>query len=206
MDSWHAILELAPGAGPEEIRAAYRRLAFRWHPDRNPGLRDEAHRRFLDVSEAYSVLMAGRPRPAAAPPPPSPLREAVEEAMRIFEAQPAQPAGSGVRKASRPLSFREYRARVRRLARDLAAASPRALREDAVMAGTILQSLAFLGLLTLWPAPTGPVPWLLAFAALVTLVWWVSLREQRAERLRPVAEEILHRAGHHPPGGAGDIE
>jgi len=44
-------------ATPEEIKKAYRRLALRWHPDRQEeAKREEATRTFQRISEAYEVL------------------------------------------------------------------------------------------------------------------------------------------------------
>jgi len=34
----------------------YRRLALRWHPDKNPDNREEAKRRFTEIAQAYEVL------------------------------------------------------------------------------------------------------------------------------------------------------
>lgn len=68
----YAVLGLRRGASAEEVRAAYRRAAIRWHPDKNPADKD-AERRFKEISEAYDTLTSGRvaahgvPWPGAAP-------------------------------------------------------------------------------------------------------------------------------------------
>uniref|UniRef100_A0A3Q3J7B3 J domain-containing protein n=1 Tax=Monopterus albus TaxID=43700 RepID=A0A3Q3J7B3_MONAL len=38
------------------ICSSYRKLALKWHPDKNPDNKDEAERRFKELSEAYEVL------------------------------------------------------------------------------------------------------------------------------------------------------
>lgn len=53
---YYAILGIEPNATDEEIKKAYRRLAFQWHPDRNPRKAD-AGERFKEISEAYAVLI-----------------------------------------------------------------------------------------------------------------------------------------------------
>lgn len=52
------ILELQPGAQPDEIKAAYHRLAKQWHPDRFPPgpKKAEAEARFRQLSEAFAML------------------------------------------------------------------------------------------------------------------------------------------------------
>ncbi|XP_032313910.1 dnaJ homolog subfamily B member 8 [Camelus ferus] len=64
MANHYEVLGVQAGASPEDIRKAYRRLALRWHPDKNPGNKEEAERRFKQVSEAYEVLSDGRRRSA----------------------------------------------------------------------------------------------------------------------------------------------
>lgn len=51
----YEVLGVAPDAGEEEIREAYRRLAFQHHPDRNRGSRDAASR-MKEINEAYAIL------------------------------------------------------------------------------------------------------------------------------------------------------
>ena len=52
---YYEILGLKPGAQPDEIRKAYRKLALHYHPDRNRG-NPGAEERFKAISEAYGVL------------------------------------------------------------------------------------------------------------------------------------------------------
>ena len=52
---YYKTLGLARNAPAAEIKAAYRKLALQFHPDRNPGDR-AAEERFKEVSQAYAVL------------------------------------------------------------------------------------------------------------------------------------------------------
>ena len=80
-----AVLEIAPDAGPAEIRRAYRRLVRRWHPDRfanDPQGRAEATERLRVINRAYEVVSNG-----TLPPPVARFgwtREAIEGTIRAI--------------------------------------------------------------------------------------------------------------------------
>ena len=52
---YYEILGIRKNASGEEIKKSYRRLALKYHPDRNSGDK-EAGERFKEASEAYEVL------------------------------------------------------------------------------------------------------------------------------------------------------
>ncbi len=52
---YYKTLGVARSADADEIRRAYRKLALKHHPDKNPGDK-EAEERFKDINEAYEVL------------------------------------------------------------------------------------------------------------------------------------------------------
>jgi molecular chaperone DnaJ len=60
---FYELLGVAKGAGAEDIKKAYRKLAMRYHPDRNPGDKT-AEQKFKDLSEAYDVLKDEQKRAA----------------------------------------------------------------------------------------------------------------------------------------------
>ncbi|MCY7352930.1 MAG: DnaJ domain-containing protein [Cytophagaceae bacterium] len=55
MPDYYQLLGLARTASQAEVRAAYRRLALRWHPDKNPG-DGAAEEFFKQLNEAHQVL------------------------------------------------------------------------------------------------------------------------------------------------------
>jgi len=60
---YYEILSVGREAGDQEIKASYRRLALKYHPDRNPDDPD-AEEKFKEASEAYSVLSDAQKRAA----------------------------------------------------------------------------------------------------------------------------------------------
>jgi hypothetical protein len=67
-----AVLGVAPNASAEEVAAAYRSLAKRWHPDRVEG--PQAARRMAEINAAYDLLRSERwlARRGRSDPPPAP--------------------------------------------------------------------------------------------------------------------------------------
>jgi curved DNA-binding protein CbpA len=93
-------LQVHPEAEPEVIQGAYRRLAQKYHPDRNPGSA-EASRRAREINRAYQVL--GDPerraeydrarRSASGPNRPDDARE-----RGRWASLPGRPSGPGRRR------------------------------------------------------------------------------------------------------------
>lgn len=88
---YYAILGIPKNASPDEVKKAFRALALRYHPDRNPG-DAEAERRFREVAEAWDVLGDAETRsrydrlgplftPSGRPPRPDELNEILFDAL-----------------------------------------------------------------------------------------------------------------------------
>jgi hypothetical protein len=62
----HEVLGVAPDAGPDEIRAAFRRLAGRYHPDKvshlGPEFQALAEKRFKQILRAQEIMLRRRGR------------------------------------------------------------------------------------------------------------------------------------------------
>ncbi|MEG3834719.1 J domain-containing protein [Microcoleus sp. Z1_A1] len=103
----YEILEIEPGTSLEEIKRAYRDLAFVWHPDRfahNDRLQQKAHQRLTEINEAYQELVLFLSQPESRsieqqfqqPPPPAP-----EKPLRRRSAKSAARPGQE-RRQTRP--------------------------------------------------------------------------------------------------------
>ena len=53
---YYGVLGVPRNASDEEIKKAYRKLAMKYHPDRNPGKEKWANEKFKEINEAYGVL------------------------------------------------------------------------------------------------------------------------------------------------------
>ena len=52
---YYDVLGVNKSASPEELKSAYRKLAVKYHPDKNPG-DSKAEEKFKEASEAYGIL------------------------------------------------------------------------------------------------------------------------------------------------------
>jgi DnaJ-class molecular chaperone len=109
---YYSLLGVKPAASADEIKRAYRRMVFRFHPDRNPG-DDDAAGKFKEVIDAYAVLSDGLKRstydairhPAKAQEEPE--EERAEEAQQPFG---DKEAGNGFR-SNQEFTGQEFKGR-----------------------------------------------------------------------------------------------
>jgi hypothetical protein len=118
---WYAVLGVGRTASHAQIARAFRRLAFRWHPDRNLTQPELAHRQFLLVHQAYEVLT-------------DPLRR------RAFDATHGPPLRRGAAPAAGPPAD----ARQKRAAPAPRPAAPRAAEPPAPLPHRVVSQAAWL--------------------------------------------------------------
>ena len=53
---YYGVLKVRKSASEDELKRAYRKLAMKWHPDKNPNNKKEAEAKFKKISEAYEVF------------------------------------------------------------------------------------------------------------------------------------------------------
>ena len=54
-EDYYKILDVGKGASQDEIKRTYRKMALKYHPDKNPGDK-QAEAKFKAAAEAYEVL------------------------------------------------------------------------------------------------------------------------------------------------------
>lgn len=60
---YYNVLKVARNATDDDLKKSYRRLAMKWHPDKNPDNKKEAEANFKQISEAYEVKKKNPPFP-----------------------------------------------------------------------------------------------------------------------------------------------
>ena len=56
MKCYYEVLGTDRNASAEDIKKAHRKLALKWHPDKNKGNEEEAHTVYQTIQEAYDCL------------------------------------------------------------------------------------------------------------------------------------------------------
>ena len=56
MKDYYNILQISKNATKDEIKSAYKKLALKYHPDKNQNNKEFAEDKFKEISEAYQVL------------------------------------------------------------------------------------------------------------------------------------------------------
>lgn len=59
---YYKILQVDKNATDDDLKKAYRKLAMKWHPDKNPTNKKQAEAKFKEISEAYEVLSDSQKR------------------------------------------------------------------------------------------------------------------------------------------------
>ena len=55
-DRYYKLFELNNNASIDDIKKAYKKLAIKYHPDKNPNNKEEAEEKFKEISQAYEIL------------------------------------------------------------------------------------------------------------------------------------------------------
>ncbi|KAJ0788030.1 putative DnaJ domain, Chaperone J-domain superfamily [Helianthus annuus] len=53
---YYNLLNVTRTVNDDDLKKAYRKLAMKWHPDKNPNNKEEAQATFIRISQAYKVL------------------------------------------------------------------------------------------------------------------------------------------------------
>ncbi|MBA0564370.1 hypothetical protein Goarm_007839, partial [Gossypium armourianum] len=52
---YYNVLKVEKNATDDDLKKSYRKLAMKWHPDKNPNDKKEAETKFKQISEAYEA-------------------------------------------------------------------------------------------------------------------------------------------------------
>lgn len=85
MTEYHKVLGVSKDASPDQIKKAYRKLAMRYHPDRNKS--KDAAEKFRQVNEAYAALTQNLPALQRVPGPYEEWGGVMREAIRMHLAK-----------------------------------------------------------------------------------------------------------------------
>ncbi len=81
-------LSLNPGCSDDEITKSFKKMALKYHPDRNPGKIEWANNAMAQINSAYSLIMSNRFKEQAVPKEPvQPKRAAPKKAKSDYFAQ-----------------------------------------------------------------------------------------------------------------------
>lgn len=92
---YYNVLKVGRGATDEDLKKAYRRLAMKWHPDKNPAGKKEAEAKFKQISEAYDVLSDPEKRQIYDQFGEDGLKSGLDFASASASAAAGAPAGAG---------------------------------------------------------------------------------------------------------------
>jgi tetratricopeptide (TPR) repeat protein len=107
----YRLLGLRSGSSATEIKASYRRLAFQYHPDVNPGNR-QAHDKFMELTEAYkfllSVVTASGARQTSSQPPDADILWHDPVATKVTPKPPPVPNSPPLSPSDQKLKWNSY--------------------------------------------------------------------------------------------------
>ncbi|MCU0526540.1 MAG: J domain-containing protein [Elainella sp. Prado103] len=123
----YRLLGLRTGASYEEIKSSYRRLARQYHPDANPTNQQQAQEKFIQLTEAYKVLIS-----LIRPAPPLSSAEHPRSGTAPVDpvAKPSPQPPVKITKKSPPLQTQHLSATDRQLKEDLYAQLQQLLKQQ----------------------------------------------------------------------------